>query len=104
MDVSGHRQKFEVGEGLHFQLNQLISSYLFCAKVDFVGDAKYGYELLDKYINIHEVAVPCTAQWQCKGEEVSHNKKKKDLARLAPIWGLRHSYMKRQLIGQNYLC
>lgn len=95
MDESGHKQKFVVGEVLHFQINQLISNHLFCAKVDFVGDANYGYKLLDQYTNIHEVAVPCTTQWQCKGEEVSQNNKKKDLARLTPIWGLRHSYMKR---------
>lgn len=54
-----------IAEVLH-----LVSNYLFCAEVDFVGDAKYGHNLLDQYINIHEVAVLCMAQWQCEGKEV----------------------------------
>lgn len=75
MDESGHKQKLVVGEVLCFQLIQLISNYLFCAKVNFVGDAKYGYKMLDQYINIHEVAVLCTTQWQYKGGRSIPNQK-----------------------------
>lgn len=61
---------------LHFQLNQLISNYLSCDEADIVEDTKY--KLLDQYTNIHGVAVLCTAQWWCEGEELSQNNTKKD--------------------------
>lgn len=61
---------------LHFQLNQLISNYLSCDEADIVEDTRY--ELLDQHTNIHRVAVLCTAQWWCEGEEVSQNNIKKD--------------------------
>lgn len=61
---------------LHFQLNQLISNYLSCDEADIVKDTKY--ELLDQSTNIHGVAVLCTAQWCCEGEEVPEKNTKKD--------------------------
>lgn len=56
----------------------LVSNYLFCAEIDFGGYAKLGHNLLDQYINIHEVAVLCMAQWQCEGKDTLKNNTKKD--------------------------